>query len=438
MPARNYIQDPDDIILNDYNDVDEILGHPPGWLLQWGLSLILVVVGIFGSISWLIKYPDIIPAQISILTEFPAIRVVAKVNGKIETLHVENNQLIEKDAIIAVIDNPAHLADVQKLEQTLSQIDQIQYASEFVNLDLAENLSLGLLQKFYANLSQKINHFKYFLRQQGHTQKASALDTQIKHFQALNENIQIQKEKLHQEVAIAQKDYERNIGLNQEGITSDADLEKLEAAYLQYDRQLDNIEQQIINNNITIEQLKTQLIEIRQNRSDQHYEQETDIQNEVQQLISEVEAWKESFLLKAPIAGRVSFSKIWSAQQFVRANEEILTIVPEQGIGQIVGKATLPIENSGKVKIGQVSNIKLDGFPFQEYGIIKGEVTSISLVPSEENYLLEISLPNELVTSYDKTIPFRQEMRGSIDIVTENRRVLERIFDRVRSILKNT
>ena len=55
-----------------------------------------------------------------------------------------------------------------------------------------------------------------------------------------------------------------------------------------------------------------------------------------------------------------------------------------------------------------------------------------------ENYLLEIALPDSLVTTYDKLIPFRQEMQGTANIITEDRRVLERIFDRVNNILKNS
>jgi len=139
----------------------------------------------------------------------------------------------------------------------------------------------------------------------------------------------------------------------------------------------------------------------------------------------------------------VSFSKIWNAQQFVRANDVIFTVVPDEGVGHIVGKAILPTENSGKVKEGQTVNIRLDGFPFQEYGVINSTINNISLVPinidadNPSSYILEINFPDSLITTYDKVIPFRQEMQGTANIITEDRRVIERIFDRVNSILKN-
>jgi len=132
----------------------------------------------------------------------------------------------------------------------------------------------------------------------------------------------------------------------------------------------------------------------------------------------------------------------WKNLFFKDANDEVLTIVPTEGVGEIVGKALLPTANSGKVKPEQTVNIQLDGFPFQEYGVIKATVESISLVPTsvvpnETNYILEINLPDSLITTYDKLIPFRQEMKGTANIITEDRRVLERIFDRFNSILKN-
>lgn len=58
-------------------------------------------------------------------------------------------------------------------------------------------------------------------------------------------------------------------------------------------------------------------------------------------------------------------------------------------------------------------------------------------MPQEEAYLLEIDLPSNLTTTYNKNITFRQEMRGASNIITDARRILGWIFDRVNNILKN-
>ncbi|MCV9927497.1 HlyD family secretion protein, partial [Flavobacterium sp. LS1R49] len=49
---------------------------------------------------------------------------------------------------------------------------------------------------------------------------------------------------------------------------------------------------------------------------------------------------------------------------------------------------------------------------------------------------LDISLPKGLETSYDKKIPFQQEMKGSAEIVTEDLRLLERILYQFKSLFR--
>ena len=93
--------------------------------------------------------------------------------------------------------------------------------------------------------------------------------------------------------------------------------------------------------------------------------------------------------------------------------------------------------NSGKIKKGQKVQIKLLNYPSDEFGELNGAVKSISLIPNEEgNYLVDVELPQNLKTTYDKTIPFRQEMKGAADIVTEDLRLIERFFYQLKNIIK--
>ena len=113
------------------------------------------------------------------------------------------------------------------------------------------------------------------------------------------------------------------------------------------------------------------------------------------------------------------------------------TVIPGKGAGQVIGKAFLPALNSGKVQTGLRVNIQLDGYPYQEFGVLPGKVERIAPVPEQETYLLEIELSDSLLTSYGRTIPFSQELSGTARIITEDRRILERVFDQMISLLKN-
>lgn len=67
-----------------------------------------------------------------------------------------------------------------------------------------------------------------------------------------------------------------------------------------------------------------------------------------------------------------------------------------------------PVQNSGKIKVGQKVNIRLANYPDREFGIIKGTIKAISLTPDKDgNLLINVSLPNGLQTSYKKQISFQ-------------------------------
>ena len=97
----------------------------------------------------------------------------------------------------------------------------------------------------------------------------------------------------------------------------------------------------------------------------------------------------------------------------------------------------MPIAGSGKVKPGLRATIKLDNFPFQQFGILTGRVQNISPVPQKDYYSVEISVNNTFETTYHKTIPFQQEMQGTANIITEDKRVAARIFEKVNDLAKN-
>jgi HlyD family secretion protein len=67
---------------------------------------------------------------------------------------------------------------------------------------------------------------------------------------------------------------------------------------------------------------------------------------------------------------------------------------------------------------------------------VNGVVNAISLVPADNNYQVEIGLPDGLVTNYNKTLPVTHEMKASAEIVTEDLRLIERFFMPVRKVLK--
>ncbi len=73
-------------------EVQEILGRPPRWIVRVGTTVIFaVVVGLFVG-SYFFKYPDILSATITVTTENLPAEVTAKTSGKIDTIFVSEKQ----------------------------------------------------------------------------------------------------------------------------------------------------------------------------------------------------------------------------------------------------------------------------------------------------------------------------------------------------------
>ncbi|MFT4666266.1 MAG: multidrug resistance efflux pump [Polaribacter sp.] len=446
MP-ESYIDNPSDIKLSRHDEVNQILGRPPGALLNYGIGCLVLFFGILIGLSFLIEYPDKIPARVEIITESPAIKVVARVSGKINKLLVSNNQQVQMGNIIGILENPASLEDIDKLDDLLNQLENSDKQKTLAT-PLLKNLQLGNVQFSYAALTQKINDLRYFKNSDDVDQKVKLLEKQISLKGKLSTNLERQKTILLQEIEINNINLKRNEKLHESEIVSTIEIEKLKTKALQLLRQLDMLENQMVNNDISKEEIKTDIIDFRQVQKDGSSGRQLKIEEELQRIKSEIALWKQNYLLIAPISGQVSFSNIFSEQQFVSANQEVLTIVPPKGNSQVMARALLPVANSGKVTTGQRVNIQLDGFPYQEFGIIVASVGDISLVPvtseglNEDYYLVNIQLSetnsDSLRTTYDRVIPFRQEMKGTANIITEDRKVMHRILDRIFNLVRNS
>lgn len=154
---------------------------------------------------------------------------------------------------------------------------------------------------------------------------------------------------------------------------------------------------------------------------------------------SQLAKWKQTYLIIAPIDGNVTYNKVWSVNQTVSAGEIIATVIPENQT-KIIGKIDIPSVGMGKIKLGQKVNIKLDNYPYMEFGMLRGNIKTISLVPVEAEkgifYTAEVELPSNLVSNYGKKIPFSQNLTGTAEIITEDVRLLERFLNPLKSLWK--
>ena len=153
-----------------------------------------------------------------------------------------------------------------------------------------------------------------------------------------------------------------------------------------------------------------------------------------QNLENAIHQWEEKYLVTSPLKGKLTFTSIWSVNQEVKIGELIATVIPLEK-SAIIAKAVIPPSGFGKVEIGQRVNLKLDGFPYMEFGMLKGRVRSISLVPEANGYIAEIELSEGMTSSYRENLKFIQQMNGSAEIVTKEMRLITRLINPLKAFL---
>lgn len=93
-----------------------------------------------------------------------------------------------------------------------------------------------------------------------------------------------------------------------------------------------------------------------------------------------------------------------------------------------VGCVQLKMNLTEMVQVGQRVNLKFANYPYMEYGVVKAVVSKISSIPNGDYYAVEVNLPGQMVSNYGKKFEFQQELKGTAEIITEERRLLDRIF----------
>ncbi|MDH7914578.1 HlyD family efflux transporter periplasmic adaptor subunit [Winogradskyella sp. SYSU M77433] len=413
--------------------VQELLEAVPNWMIRYGNMLILIFIIMFFTLSWFIKYPDIISTEAEITSKLPPQKKYAQVSGRLDSILIKNNASIKENEIIAILENTANFEHIKLLK---SIIDSTKINTKNFNFPLEELpvLFLGEIDTEYALFEN--NYIQYQLNkeynpyeneQQGNKYSKIQLKSRLN-------TLLSQKEINKVELEFQKKDFERQEHLFEKGVISKQTLESKELSYLQAKRNFANIDASISQIKEAITNTNTSEVSTSiQKRKDEISMLKNVIQS-FNQLKRAIRDWEMKYALISNINGKVAFSKLWTKNQSVNQGDLLFTIIPAQN-SSYIAKLKTPAQNSGKIKEGQTVNIKLENYPDNEFGLLKGTVESISLLTNEDGfYNVVVALPSKLITSYNREIPFKFEMRGSAEIITEDLRLIERFFYQLKNV----
>ncbi len=425
----------EDIRFQERDEIQGLINRPPGWILSYGNGALLATVLLVLVLAAVIRYPDVMEAPAYLSSEQPAVAVTAPSGGILQQLLVQDGEEVEKEAPLAVIGGRAHWQAVRRLEALLQQTGLAAGPSFPPDTPFPPIEGLGSLQAPYNQLRLRLQQLSFFREQQSARARIQHLEEQLAKIRELNESLQIQIDTLEREVAIARNNYRQYEQLFQRGSASELEVETSQTAYLRYQRQLQAQRDELLDNQLAMNRLETQVLMLRQEEAleeQNHLAALTESANELQHAM---EGWKARRLASAPIAGKVVFTAPLAEGQYLNAEQELAQLLPA-GEAPVLAIAQLAAPGIGKVQKGQEARVRLDAYPYREYGQLRGRVEHIASVPraGANQYLLTISLPDGLRTSFGQDIPFQQRLSGQAYIITADRSFLGRLFGRLRAV----
>lgn len=414
-------------------EVQEILSRPPLWIVRWGVTLIFLFTILLVFLSFIIKYPDFVTAKVLVTTKLPTEKVIAKTSSEIATLFLKNQDTIRKGEAIAVLKNTANYKDVYSLKNILDTTG-FKVRELIFPIDVTARLRLGEIEPAYIDFEKSYIEYNLLRQLKPYQNQLQGNKISLNEIALQLENQIAQKNILQDEISLKKSEFNRYLKLFEKGVISNQEYEKKQLELLQIQKSINTMA-------ISISQIREAKSNATQNIAETNISESRDNTTLLKNLLQSfnilnraVADWEYKYVLSSSIDGVVSFQEFWAINQQVTTGDIVFSILPLD-IKELVGKLTIPSQNAGKVILKQKVLIKLDNFPYQQYGVLLGKVENISVSPNTEgNYFVYISIPNSTKTSYNKVLPFKQELIGNAEIITEELSVAERIFYKLRSI----
>ncbi|PIB28366.1 hypothetical protein BFP77_00040 [Maribacter sp. 4U21] len=413
--------------------INEVIEKKPNWLIRFGIGAMLFFLLLFFIAAWMVRYPDVIVGKVNITTPKPPIDLTARINAPIAKKYafLENDTVLKGDAIVL-------------LESTVSNY-QVQQLHKAIDTDVRPSRekqaqkwldSLGSLQPFYNAFALALLNLENYEQDRPHEQRITALKNILSgNFKGLkfSNNYLKSSKKDYDSKKIEFKRYET---LFKKGVISASEFEQTTQTLLQKEMGFANDNKNLNTARMSIANIEREIVELQLQKTEYEQQLQAAYIRAKNEIKTQLEQWEYQYMIKSPIDGRLSFFNEMNEGDFVTAGERILTIIPFQK-QEIHALGMFPVENAGKVEIGNKVILKLDAYPYHEYGTIEGNIKRISEIPVENSYSIVIALPNGLRTNYEKKIVFKQRLSATADIVTKDQSLLQRIFYQFENLFKN-
>lgn len=336
-------------------------------------------------------------------------------NGKIRQILVDEGDLVTEGQPLLIVNGDRILSNGSSLETTLLQ--QFEYQTSIIHQQIERSKVIQKMQQ--QDIEQQISAAKLDLEQ---------LDAQI--------------ETLEKRKNLLAKRVNNFRDMTNSGHISSTDLDNLLEQQLALQNDSQALQRERVNVQERVQHLKTQS-NLRpqeyQNQIADYNRQLSDLARDSVQLEG-----RRAYTLRASRAGIITNLQAQLGQK-TDITLPLLSIVPTNS--NIEAKLLVPVSAAGFIQTGQNIDIRYHAFPFEKFGLYKGQITSISnsiIMPNEVHsspikvnqpaYLIKAKLMQKHVDAYGKQVKLKAGMTLSADVQLSERSLFEWLLEPIYSL----
>ncbi|MCP1381666.1 HlyD family efflux transporter periplasmic adaptor subunit [Runella salmonicolor] len=410
-----------------------ILSETPSWVIRTGAGVMSGIVMLFFVGTWVIKYPEVLKGNAIVTTQVPPIRVVAPMGGRMVRLLAKDEMMVKKGDVLAETENTTRLENIPTMQQLLSDAQAFLQNPQREIVFPSNNFVWGDLQEDFNALRQNYRDFKRiqsdtYQAAQGQTMQQQA--EQLRALAAINER---QKMLNEEEFANEKEHFLSDEKLFKEGIYSKFEYIASKNKHLKKQREREEFLKNTLDNNLKINELEAELRVFEQTFLERKRLYLDNIERSVHNIENSLRNWQQNYLITAPADGKLVFLKNLTENQHLSVSDTLFAVMPTKA--QFIATMDIPVHGMGKADVGQKVIIKLDDYPYQEFGMLEGRVLSLAPSLNVRYYRVMVALPKGLKSTYNQTFVCKSEMAGTAEIVTADLRLIERAFYGFRKLL---
>ncbi len=371
-------------------EIIERPAHKAGTVIIFGVFTLLIAVIVWACLS---KIDVVITSSGSIQPVGNLNVVESYVNGSVKSINVSEGAYVKKGDVLIELDTESLEIDENQLNSQKKILES--QREVYQKIRNGEDVS-------------KIKISDYDAELQPYIQAILDADTSYK-----NTLANLEKEKsnadLNQQMAQIQlEEYQAN-GTARQRQMQELAVQQYALALEQTDLQISDTKTQYSANvNSQISQINSQL-------------------DEINNSLEKYRLSKEYQKITAPVSGYVNSISVNTIGETVTSAEQLVTIVPDNTPVEMM--CYVKNMDIADVEIGMETEVKLEAYPYNKYGTVKGTVKYISPSSFNSEQLGSVYLVKLEIADVPDDINIVSGLSGSVEIKTDKRTVMEYFLD---------